>query len=107
MADVSKDLQQMLSTLLEASRRDAQITDLLGSIKQALVDGVSLLEQKAAAEKMEPKDGPDLAAALAGLKFPAPVVNFPAAESWTSLRVDAPVDSMGRPTGTMTITKVR
>lgn len=106
MADISKDLQQMLSTLLEASRRDAQVMDLLGSIKQALVDGVSLLEQKAAAEQTE-KESPDMAAVLSALKFPAPVVNMPAAESWTSLRVDAPVDSMGRPTGTMTITKVR
>lgn len=98
MADLTKDLQQMLTTLLEASRRDAQIMDLLTTIKQAIVDAVAALE------KRPPEGGGESAAPAT-----APIVNVsPTMQSdWTSLRIDAPVDGLGRPTGQMTITKVK
>jgi len=98
MADPTKDLQQMLTTLLEASRRDAQVMDLLGTIKQALVDAVAMLEKDA----KEPADAPVVNVA-------APIVNVsPTMKSdWTTLEIDAPVDGLGRPTGKMTIKKIK
>jgi hypothetical protein len=98
MADPTKDLQQMLSTLLEASRRDAQIMDMVNAIKQALVDAVAMLEKGA-------KEPPDATV----VNVAAPIVNVsPEMKSdWTSLEIDAPVDGLGRPTGKMTIKKVK
>ena len=97
MADPLKDVQQMLATLLDAGRRDAQIMEVLQAIRQALADLLALKEKDAAREPAE------------STPAAAPVVNVaPVMQSdWDTLKINAPVDGLGRPTGEMTITKVK
>ena len=99
MADPVKDIQQMLATLLDAGRRDAQVMECLQAIRQALADLLALKE----ADKNEPPDPPPV------VNVAAPVVNVaPVMQSdWDTLKISAPVDGLGRPTGEMTITKVK
>jgi hypothetical protein len=99
MADPIKDVQQMLAALLDAGRRDAQVMECMQAIRQALADLLALKEKDAARDAVE----------TAPPVMPAPIVNVsPTMQSdWTTLEIDAPVDGLGRPTGKMTIKKVK
>ena len=100
-------LEKVLRSLRDHGAREAQLTALMQEIKQALIDGVAAIEANKAPNM--PDLGPALAKALAGVKFPAPQVTvMPEVRSdWSSLEVYAPMDQYGRPTGRMTITKVK
>ena len=111
MADTDMDalggLERVLKQLRNHGAREEQLTALLQDIKQALIDGVAALEANNAPGM--PDMGPALAAAMASVKLPAPqiTVNPEVRSDWNSLEVYAPVDQYGRPTGRMTITKVK
>ena len=105
--DALGDLERVLKQLRNHGAREDQLTALMQDIKQALIDGVAAIEGSKPATA--PDFGPALAQAMAGLKFPAPQITVtPEVRSdWNSLEVYAPVDQYGRPTGRMTITKVK
>jgi hypothetical protein len=119
------DSDRTISALREAAQRDSAVRGMVAQIGTALADVVQLLERMADDKGDDKMNG--LVAALrdglAAIKQEAPVVNVAApvvnvapavvevkpviASDWTSLRVEMPVNSLGRPTGSMTITKVR
>ena len=100
-------LEKVLRTLRDHGAREQQLQQLMQEIKQALVDGVAAIESNRA--QAAPDMGPALAAALAGIQIPAPQITVkPEIRSdWTSLEVYAPLDQYGRPSGRMTITKMK
>lgn len=73
MADPISDMQKLLTRLQDLGGRERELTDLLVSIRQALVDAVQALEKgKAVAPAKDA--GAEIAKALASLKLPAPQV---------------------------------
>lgn len=87
-----------MKKLLDNMRPTAENAALLAGINQALADVVRLLENA------KPPQAPDISALVAAIQ--SIKLMAPAAPTWKSLRIDAPVDIAGRPTGQMTITKV-
>lgn len=120
------DADRTIKALREAAQRDNAVRGMVAQIGTALADVVQLLERMADDKGDDKMAGlvSALRDGLAGIKQEAPVVNVAApvvnvapamvtvepviaASDWTSLRVEMPVNSLGRPTGSMTITKVR
>lgn len=89
-----------MKKLLDNMRPNAENAALLAGINQALADIVRLLESKKPAE---PLDFSGLVSAIKGIELKS----APAAEPWSTLNIEAPVDSSGRPTGKMIITRVK
>lgn len=97
MAEPLDALERMVK-----AAKSAEDSGLLMEIRQALLDLLAATESKPAPSF----DLSPLVAAVANVRFP----EFPAMpqpDTWTSLQISAPVDTMGRPTGQMTITKIR
>ncbi len=109
MADKDTDalggLERVLKQLRNHGAREEQLTALMQDIKQALIDGVAALEANKA--PVMPDMGPALAAALSNMPAPQITVTPEVRSDWSSLEVYAPMDQYGRPTGRMTITKVK
>jgi hypothetical protein len=88
MADPITDIQTLLKRMQDQGARERELTDILGSIKQALVDAVQMLEQGKGGAPGEDHSA-QLAQALTALKLPAPQVNVspqmvtPKGASWS------------------------
>lgn len=106
-----KDMESLAAALEMLSTRAAEYKAFertLSQLTQALVDLLDKLNQPAAPQQ-------DIAAivtaaVVAAIKgMPAPMVSVaaPAKAEWSEIEVAAPVDSMGRPTGTMKLRKVK
>jgi hypothetical protein len=100
MADALDQIEGLLKTMRDMGRHDAEIKALFGQISAGLADVVALLE------KPREKDT-SLAAALANLKLPAPVINVaPVVKSdLRELRIKLETNSRGEATG-MILTRV-
>lgn len=97
-----RDPIDQMKAILDTMRPHAENLALMSGINQALSDIVMLLERKP-----EPVKPPDVAAivdAIRSIKFSS---GTPAAQPWTALEIDAPIDALGRPTGKMRITRVQ
>ena len=88
-----------MKKLLDNMRPGAENAALLAGINQALADIVDILEKP---REHHAPDFSALVSAIQGIKLGQPA----AAPAWKTLRIDAPVDVAGRPTGQMTITRV-
>jgi len=98
-----------MKKLLDGMRPGAENAALLAGINQALADIVSILEKrqqdKPGALTLGGNPFAELTAAIGELAKVAAVREVAPSKPWTKLVVSAPVDSMGRPTGEMTITR--
>ncbi len=88
-----------MKKLLDNMRPGAENAALLAGINQALADIVAILEKP---KEHKAADFSALVAAVQNIKLGQAAT----APTWKTLRIDAPVDIAGRPTGQMTITRV-